>query len=521
MSEQLSLMGIVPPKTEPDEKKTRSKSAQAKSVQAKPDPLQARINALVEGKPKAEVIIKKEIEVTVTTAAVVAEPVTPVAVPIESVEPEVLSVSDLNRSIKGLLEKNFSLLWVQGEISNFKMPTSGHLYFTLKDSKSQIRSVMFKGHAQALKFKPEDGMEVLVRCRVTTYEPRGDYQLFCEVMEPVGYGALQVAFEKLKAKLQGEGLFDPAKKKKIPAFPTRIGIITSPTGAAIRDMLNILSRRFGGGLDITILPSNVQGEKAPGELVRAIELANRMGPSRFDVLIVGRGGGSLEDLWAFNIEEVARAVANSRIPTISAVGHEVDFTICDFVADLRAPTPSAAAELVVKNKADLADRVRLLTRQFIQLTRKRLQLARAKFEGASKRLIDPKRRLQDLALRCDEWTDRLVQAVQRFVQDSRMGVKLLQQKLGTPEKRIQLARQTISGLDTRLSTAAQQMLQTRQSRFAGTVALLNGLSPLAVLERGYSIVKKDAEIIKNSNQVKAGDIIQIRLSEGELSSQIL
>jgi exodeoxyribonuclease VII large subunit len=231
MSEQLTLLGLTPQATDSNSKKTKAKAPSP----AKPDPLAARINALVEG--------KAEVKVSVTAAtAVVATPVVPAEVEAVDTEPDVMSVSDLNRSIKGLLEKTFSLLWVKGEISNFKVPSSGHLYFTLKDSKSQIRAVMFKGHAQALKFRPEDGMEVLVRCRVTTYEPRGDYQLFCEVMEPVGFGALQIAFEKLKAKLQGEGMFDPAKKKKIPAFPTRIGIITSPTGAAIRDMLNVRRR---------------------------------------------------------------------------------------------------------------------------------------------------------------------------------------------------------------------------------------------------------------------------------------
>ena len=435
-------------------------------------------------------------------------------------EPEVLTVSDLNRSIKGLLEKTFPFLWVKGEISNLKVPGSGHMYFTLKDSQSQIRAIMFRGFAQGLKFKPEDGMEVLVRCRVTAYEPRGDYQLFCEVMEPVGFGALQVAFEKLKAKLQGEGLFDAKRKRPIPPFPSRIGIITSPTGAAIRDMLNILSRRFGGGLNITILPASVQGDKAPGELVKQIELANRMGPGRFDVLIIGRGGGSLEDLWAFNTEEVVRAVSRSAIPTISAVGHEVDFTICDFVADLRAPTPSAAAELVVKNKKDLVDRIQLINRHLVQQMRKKVQLGRLRAESLAKRLIDPKRRLQDLMLRCDEWSDRLSAAILRFIQDNLTAVKFLRERLGSPEKRLLLWSQRVGHNHQRMTTAMEHLLKQNQNDLSKLAGVLNGLSPLAILGRGYSIVKKGEVIIKEASQVKPGDVLSVKLFQGNVQAEV-
>jgi exodeoxyribonuclease VII large subunit len=387
------------------------------------------------------------------------------------VKSDILSVTELTKSIKGLLERNFSVAWVKGEISNLKIPSSGHLYFTLKDAGAQVRAVMFKGFAQGLKFRPEDGMEVLVRCRVTVYEPRGDYQLFCEMMDPVGYGALQVAFEKLKARLQAEGLFDSRRKRAIPPFPSRIGIVTSPTGAAIRDMLNILSRRFGGGLDITIISSSVQGDKAPAELAAAINLANKL--MRFDVLIVGRGGGSLEDLWAFNTEEVARAVARSIIPTISAVGHEVDFTICDFVADLRAPTPSAAAELVVKNKMDLLDRISLFKRQQTQLIIKRLQLARTSSENLSKRLIDPKRRLQDLVIRCDDWTDRLSQAMHRYFQNANMRVSFFRQRLPSPQRKVDHGRDSVGHLEMRLKSVALQSIQRKTERFGRVTAMLN------------------------------------------------
>jgi exodeoxyribonuclease VII large subunit len=565
MSEQLSLGGILPPsENEKDAKtptkkrattKSASKSEKAAAIvdEAMKSPLsstiEARINALMNAKAKtdAALVEKKKsdplkieesakIEISSKTADVAiviaskpaqldVRPDTAAVVEIVeealNAEPEVLTVSALNRSIKGLLEKTFPFLWVKGEISNFKVPASGHMYFTLKDSTSQVRAVMFRGFAQALKFKPEDGMEVLVRCKVTAYEPRGDYQLFCEVMEPVGFGALQVAFEKLKAKLQSEGLFAPEKKRALPALPRRIGIITSPTGAAIRDMLNILSRRMGAGLDITIIPTPVQGDKAPAEIVRAIETANRLGSERFDVLIVGRGGGSLEDLWAFNEEIVARAVANSKIPTISAVGHEVDFTICDFVADLRAPTPSAAAELVVKNKQDLLERISFLQRHLVQHVNRVMQISKAKSEGLSKRLVDPKRRLQDLMLRCDEWTDRLIQAVGRYLQDNGTNVKFLREKLGTPEERIKLADQKVENLVQRMGSAVNKAMQTKRGKFGEMISLLNGLSPLAVLDRGYSIVKKGGQIVKDSTQVKRGDEVTITLHKGQVSSRIL
>ncbi|MBK9293840.1 MAG: exodeoxyribonuclease VII large subunit [Oligoflexia bacterium] len=418
--------------------------------------------------------------------------------PPEKTTDEPLSVTELNKNIKGLLEKSFPMVWVQGEISNFKIPASGHFYFTLKDAGSQIRAVMFRGFTQHLKFTPEDGMEVLVRARITVYEPRGDYQLFCEAMEPKGFGALQIAFEKLKEKLQKEGLFDKARKKALPAFPQRIAIVTSPTGAAIRDMLNVLARRSGGGIEITIIPTAVQGEKAAAEIAQAVNLVSRLGTKHFDVLIVGRGGGSLEDLWSFNEEIVARAVSQCSVPTISAVGHEVDFTICDFVADLRAPTPSAAAELVVKNKADLIEKIKLQEKQLAQLIAKKIQLLKATTFGFSKRLIDPKRKLQDLMLRSDEWAERLSQAMLRFLADSRMQISLLREKLPAP----------------------QTLVQLKRAEFQRWAALLDGLSPLGVLQRGYSIVKKGQKIIKDSNLVKKGDKLQIKLFKGELEVEV-
>ncbi|MDZ4678640.1 MAG: exodeoxyribonuclease VII large subunit [Oligoflexia bacterium] len=516
MSEQLTLDEMLNLKTQGNEPAPAPKKKTITKTPAD-DNISARIRALAEEKNKNELVSTKN------TIPVLPEkntlPVLPEAVAVKS-EPEVITVSQLNKSIKGILEKSFPFIWVKGEISNLKIPSSGHLYFTLKDAGGQVRSVMFKGFAQAMKFRPEDGMEVLVRCRVTVYEPRGDYQLFCEVMEPVGFGALQVAFEKLKAQLQKEGLFDVARKKQIPPFPARIAIITSPTGAVIRDMLNVLGRRFGKGLDITILPCSVQGDKAPGEIATAIKLVDKMGLDRFDVLIIGRGGGSLEDLWAFNTEEVARAVSGCRIPTISAVGHEVDFTICDFVADLRAPTPSAAAELVVKNKADLQERLRLLASQLTQQMMKKLQLVKAHAQQTAKRLIDPKRRLQDLMLRSDEWTERLLQSMQRFIQDSELQVKFLLERMGTPEKHLELAVQKLVYADEKLRLGMNKCVDKKRSEFSSLAALFDGLSPLKVLGRGYSIVKKQDQIIKSAAQVNTGDLVQISLSEGELSAII-
>src|SRR5262245_16159440 len=325
-------------------------------------------------------------------------------------EPQILSVSDVNRAVKNSLEGQFKLLWLKGEISNFKPHTSGHFYFSLKDSKAQISAVMFRGFNQTLKFRPRDGMEVLVRGKITVYEPRGNYQIFCEVMEPVGAGALQLAFEQLKKKLELEGLFDKARKRPIPAMPKHVAVVTSPTGAAIRDILNILGRRFKG-LRVTVVPTVVQGDTAAPSIVRAIELAQRL--DDIDVMIVGRGGGSIEDMWCFNDERVARAISSARVPVISAVGHEIDFTIADFVADLRAPTPSAAAELVCRNAQEICERIAMLDKRLAKSLGHSLQILKHKLVGSSKRLVDPKRRLQDLALRCDELSQRLEAAAFR------------------------------------------------------------------------------------------------------------
>lgn len=409
---------------------------------------------------------------------------------------KVFSVSELNRGISQLLEGQFPLLWLKGEISNFKAHTSGHFYFSLKDAKAQINAVMFRGFNTHLRFKPKDGMEVLVRGKITVYEPRGNYQIFCETMEPVGAGALQRAFEELKSKLHAEGLFDDAKKRRLPVLPQHIAIVTSPTGAAIRDMLNVLARRYRGAR-VTIVPCKVQGEQAPSEIVRAIELAQ--GLEDVDVMIVGRGGGSIEDLWAFNDEAVARAIACSRVPVVSGVGHEIDFTIADFVADLRAPTPSAAAELVVRNASDLAERVRGLRRSLnLNITRV-LQFKRQEVLGHSRQLIDPQRRIQDSILRCDELLQRLEGAVARQI-------KMIHQQ---------------NQYGDRLRELMNQIITRKSEKFAKAVAVLDSLSPLKVLDRGYSIVMSaDGRLVSDAQRLVVGETVNVRMSVGSIEAEI-
>lgn len=471
----------------------------------------------IPAKPSARSITKPVVKAHPPAMIDMEPPIDAALAEIPSDEPEVLSVSELNRHIRDLLEGEFPMLWLKGEISNFKAHTSGHFYFSLKDAKAQINAVMFRGFNSALRFRPEDGMEVLVRGKVTVYEPRGNYQVFCEVMEPVGAGALQKAFEQLKAKLQKEGLFDEARKRSIPSLPRHIAIVTSPTGAAIRDMLNVLGRRFKG-VRITLVPCKVQGDQAPREIVEAITLANRL--SDVDVMIVGRGGGSIEDLWAFNDERVARAIAASGIPVISAVGHEVDFTIADFVADLRAPTPSAAAELVVKNAADLKDRVAAITRALRYAILRNVNSARQTAVGLSKRLIDPQRNIQDASLRCDELLQRLQAASRRAIQNLRLRVELNRERLGSPLGRIAKDAETVSGFSARLRSGAIHTLTRKRERMELNMAVLDSLSPLKVLDRGYSMVVVEGKVVTHATELSTGQSITIRMCKGSVGARV-
>ncbi len=421
-------------------------------------------------------------------------------------QPKILSVSDVNKAVKGTLESNYKLIWVKGEISNFKPHSSGHFYFSLKDSKAQISAMMFRGANSGLKFKPHDGLEVIVRGRVSVYEPRGTYSINCELMDPVGAGALQLAFDQLKKKLELEGLFKQERKRPIPLLPRHVAVVTSQTGAAIRDILNVLGRRFKG-LRITVIPAIVQGDQCPGSVVAGIELAQRMGD--VDVLIVGRGGGSIEDMWGFNDERVARAIFASKIPVISAVGHEIDFTIADFVADLRAPTPSAAAELVVKNAAEIQDQIGNMKRRLWRSYQHQMEMNRQKVFQLSKRLVDPKRRLQDLAQRCDELSQRLESATQRYFEKLAQTIRLKVSRLQSPLEAILRTRQSLSIIRTKMEAHWLRAHESKSARVAAALSMLDSLSPAKVVARGFTITRKGGDLVREASQLKKGDHIEI------------
>lgn len=432
-------------------------------------------------------------------------------------EPTVFSVEDLNRRIKQTIEGSFDLVWVKGEISNFKPHSSGHFYFSLKDAKAQVKAVMFRGYNSKLPFKPHDGLEVIVRGRITVYEPRGDYQISCEMMEPVGAGALQKAFEQLKLKLKNEGLFDSARKKPIPVMPRHVAIVTSPTGAAIRDMLNVMGRR-NRSVQITIVPTVVQGADAAPQICEAFQKAQRL--NNVDVIIVGRGGGSIEDLWAFNDEKLARLISQSSIPVISAVGHEIDFTIADFVADLRAPTPSAAAELVVKNSEDLSNKIQSLQRLLILALSKFLKMERQKLVTLQAKLVDPKRRLQDLAQRNDDLVDRLLRATRNALKNRSLKIEILSGRIVAPQAIIKMKRQRLEMLRVQSQNSIEFLLETKASKLSRAMAVLDSISPLKVVERGYSLVSAKGKIIKSATQVDLGEEIDIQLASGSLKAQV-
>ncbi|MCB0377962.1 MAG: exodeoxyribonuclease VII large subunit [Bdellovibrionales bacterium] len=445
-------------------------------------------------------------------------PPEPLGEEMSDLEPEVYSVSQINKLVKKQLEGNFNSIWIQGEISNFKAHTSGHHYFSLKDDKAQISAVMFKGFNSRLKFRPESGMEVIVKGRITVYEPRGSYQIFCESMEPVGAGALQKAFEQLKAKLQAEGLFEVSRKKALPTHPQRIGVVTSPTGAAIQDILNVLKRRSRRA-QVFVIPARVQGAGSAQEVVSGIELANRWG--QLDVLIVGRGGGSIEDLWSFNEEIVARAIVASHIPVISAVGHEVDFTISDFVADLRAPTPSAAAEVVAQSEEQLLEKLKFFTKSLRIGVYQLLENYRKQTQFLSRQLIDPRKYLQDCLLRCDDWTQRLLQTMGRQIQHKRMQIRLNQSRLISPEQILRELKKQAANLSKLLALAVQSQIKSSRHHWQQATGLLDSLSPLRVVDRGYGIVRKDQQLVADVSQLKQGDSVEVELRDGFFVSEII
>ncbi|HEX9078796.1 MAG TPA: exodeoxyribonuclease VII large subunit, partial [Desulfuromonadaceae bacterium] len=407
-------------------------------------------------------------------------------------EKTILTVSRLTALLRGVLEENFEQVWVEGEVSNLSFPSSGHMYLTLKDSGAQLRCVMFKSAVKNLKFRPADGMGLIVRGRISVYDQRGEYQLICEYMEPQGIGALQAAFMQLKERLAGEGLFDEAHKRPMPPFPRRLGVITSPTGAAIHDILNVLRRRFAS-LEILLYPVRVQGEGSGLEIARAIEDMNRLG--LVDVLIVGRGGGSLEDLWAFNEERVARAVHRSRIPIISAVGHETDWTICDFAADLRAPTPSAAAELVIASTDQLRGQVEALDHRLRRAMETRLRSLEARLETLRRALHDPSTMLGHQAQRVDDLAERLERGLEHAVKRRGEQFYRLNQSLlfHNPMQAVADTRQHLRLLLSQAEHHLAARLELLKQRFTGNAARLEVLSPLATLSRGYAIATRTTD----------------------------
>jgi exodeoxyribonuclease VII large subunit len=429
----------------------------------------------------------------------------------------ILTVSELTREIKTALEVKFSDVWVEGEISNLKIPPSGHLYFTLKDDLSQIRAVLFRMKSRAIRFVPEDGLHIVCRGRVSLYEKRGDYQLIIEEMEPKGIGALQLAFVQLKERLEKEGLFDINHKKPIPAFPQTIGIVTSPTGAVIQDMIQIIHRRFDS-IAILLYPVRVQGEGASEEISEGIRYFNKM--KKVDVIIVGRGGGSLEDLWAFNEEKVARAIYHSSIPVVSAVGHETDYTISDFVADLRAPTPSAAAELVVKDKRELKRSLQYLRNRLENQISTFLGEFRADLSFLIKSLPDLKKRIEDYLLRLDDLTNRSGRSLLWSFKRKKDGGIFLTQRLylRSPIHMIRTLESSISEMRNRLDRNMCHSIEIRQQAFRGSLGQLKSLSPLAVLERGYSIARKfpSLKILRDFREVTSGEQVEVRLLRGSL-----
>ncbi len=434
-------------------------------------------------------------------------------------ERDVYTVSRLNRTSRQLLEQAMPRIWIEGELSNLARPSSGHLYFTLKDSNAQVRGAMFRSRNQSLRFKPEEGMQVTVRAKVSLYEPRGDYQLIAEYMEEAGDGVLQRAFEALKLKLDSEGLFDPDSKRALPALPGRIGVITSPTGAAIRDVLSVLRRRFPA-IPVVIYPVPVQGKDAGRAIAAMLETASRR--NECDVLIVTRGGGSLEDLWAFNEEVVARAIHDCNIPVVSAVGHEVDFTIADFVADRRAPTPSAAAELVTPDQAEWLQQLRALEARLLHRMKQRLSASTQEISWLHKRLSlrHPGQYLRQQAQRLDELEGRYRLAISSRFNNLQAKLDALSASLkqATPAHRIRRYSFQQEALSQRMRTAIRQQLANRQSRFALACKSLDTISPLATLERGYSIVTRvqDNTILRRATDIKTGEQIEARLAEGQL-----
>lgn len=433
-----------------------------------------------------------------------------------------LTISELNRQVKRMLEVSYAHVWVKGELSGLSRPGSGHWYFNLKDDRAQIRCAMFKGFNQKLKFQPKEGEMVLAQAKVSLYEGRGDYQLLVESMEPAGLGQLQAAFDALKLKLSQEGLFNPEFKKAIPVMPKKVVVITSASGAVIHDIISVSKRRFPL-MEILLIPVSVQGEQAAKEVSRAIEFANQH--ELAEVLIVGRGGGSLEDLWSFNEEIVARAIFASKIPIISAVGHEVDFTIADLVADYRAPTPSAAAEKITCDQYELMQQLDLSERRLLYLIKHQLKRAQEKIEYYEKRLKHPKDLLLDKKNRLTDFDQRIARAIQLQLKQADQQLRSHQNSLRQLNPLVKIARyqERLTQSLKQLFSLQKQQIKQHEHQLGLLAQTLHTASPLATLARGYSIIKSgsdsqaaSAKVITSSTKVKAGDRITATLKDGTL-----
>jgi exodeoxyribonuclease VII large subunit len=434
---------------------------------------------------------------------------------------QVLTVRELVSQIKKLVEKNYDFVWVEGEVSGLRRPGSGHLYFSLKDSDASLRAVLFRHQAAMLRFALEDGLKVLCQGRVSVYGPRGDLQLVVDTVEPQGAGALALAFEQIKKRLEAEGLFAAERKQALPDLPKRIAVVTSPTGAAIRDFLNVLHRRFAG-VEVAIYPVLVQGDEAPKQMIQAIEdLTEWAWP---EVIVLTRGGGSPEDLWAFNDESLARAIAACPIPIVSAVGHEIDLSISDMVADLRAPTPSAAAELLVKPQAELAGRLAGLSARLVQSGARLISRRRAELTALSRGLVDPRRRLADKRLRVDDLLSRAASAMRAGLHDKARDLwsgreGLMEQR---PDHRLAVTKARLVELTHRLGGAGVQEITSRRALLDGLNGRLRALSPLAVLGRGYALaIGPDGKVLRDAAQTNVGDVLNLRLAKGALTAEVL
>lgn len=437
---------------------------------------------------------------------------------------EVFSVSELNESARDLLESHFPLIWVEGEISNLARPASGHIYFSLKDENAQVRCAMFKMHQRRLDFEPENGQQVLLRARVSLYPTRGDFQLIAEHMEVAGDGALRRQFELLKRKLSEEGLFEVGHKQTLPLLPARLGVITSPSGAAIRDIISVLKRRFPG-IPVLIYPVPVQGSEAPAALVQALRTAENR--QDCDLLILARGGGSLEDLWAFNDEKVARAIYDCPIPIVSGIGHEVDFTIADFVADVRAPTPSAAAELISPDREEWHEKLRTQKHRLLQAWRGFIAQQQQGLGWLRRHLKHPGQRLREKAQRLDELEQRLRQARQAQMNQRKGRLATLQVRLQSrsPDRLMRELQLRLSGLQRASHTSISNRLERERQRLGGLSRALDAVSPLATLNRGYAIVQTisktgDGKIVRKASELNIGDKLQARLGQGRLDCRV-